>query len=165
MTTYYTTINSPLDELMLVGNGEALTGLYMDAYKRRALDLNDWKQDKKLFADAIKQLRAYFGKELKEFDLPLAFSGTDFQRKAWKALLTIPFGKTVSYQHQANKIKSPKAVRAVGMANGKNPISIIVPCHRVIGSNGKLTGYGGGLPRKRWLLEHEAAQGVLFEGP
>ena len=163
MQQYYTLINSPIDELTLVSNGEALTGLYTQGSHKLKKILSELKKDDKPFREAKKQLRAYFAKELKDFDLPLDPQGTDFQRKAWKALLRIPFGQTRSYQQQATAIKSPKAVRAIGLANGKNPISIIVPCHRVIGSNGKLTGYGGGLPRKRWLLEHEAAQGVLFD--
>ena len=159
---YYTKISSPIDELLLVSNGDALTGLYMDTSNIDPNRRPDWRRNDKMFSDVKKQLRAYFAKELTEFDLPLQLEGTEFQRKAWQALLKIPYGKTVSYQDQANKINAPKAVRAIGLANGKNPIAIIVPCHRVIGSNGKLTGYGGGLPRKQWLLELEAAQTALF---
>jgi methylated-DNA-[protein]-cysteine S-methyltransferase len=159
---YYTTIASPIDDLLLLSNGDALCGVYMDAQKYRPESQPDWRRDDKHFAKAKKQFKAYFAKELTEFDLPLAFAGTIFQNKVWNGLLKIPFGQTWSYQALANHIKSPKAVRAVGLANGKNPLSIIVPCHRVIGSNGTLTGYGGGLPRKQWLLQHEAAQGVLF---
>ena len=101
------------------------------------------------------QLNEYFNGSRQVFDLTLAQSGTDFQLKVWQALLKIPFGQLASYRDIANKVASPKAVRAVGSANGKNPISIIVPCHRVIGSNGSLTGYAGGIERKQWLLQHE----------
>ena len=101
------------------------------------------------------QLNEYFNRKRKDFDLPLDQSGTDFQKQIWQGLITIPFGKSASYKDIANLANNPKAVRAVGAANGKNPISIIVPCHRVIGSNGKLTGYAGGLDRKKWLLSHE----------
>jgi methylated-DNA-[protein]-cysteine S-methyltransferase len=107
---------------------------------------------------AAEQLCAYFAGELKVFDLPLAFRGTEFQKSVWTALLDIPYGETRSYMQIALRVGSPKAVRAVGAANGQNPIPIVVPCHRVIGSNGKLTGFGGGLPLKRFLLDLEAPQ-------
>lgn len=103
-----------------------------------------------------KQLLEYFASDRKSFDLPFDQKGTDFQTQVWDALLTIPFGQLATYRDIANTIMNPKAVRAVGAANGRNPISIIVPCHRVIGSNGTLTGYAGGLERKQWLLQHEA---------
>jgi methylated-DNA-[protein]-cysteine S-methyltransferase len=108
--------------------------------------------------EAAAQLRAYFGGELKLFELPLTPEGTAFQRSVWDALLTIPYGETRSYMQMAVLIGAPKAVRAVGAANGQNPIPIVIPCHRVIGSNGKLTGFGGGLPLKRQLLDLEAPQ-------
>jgi len=104
----------------------------------------------------IRQLDEYFRAERTEFDLPLDFRGTPFQRRVWRALCDIPFGQTVSYAEVARQVENPKAVRAVGHANGQNPIVIIAPCHRVVGSNGKLTGYGGGLWRKKWLLAHES---------
>ncbi len=120
-----------------------------------------------VLAEATRQLATYFAGELRSFDLPLAPAGTDFQRAVWRALLDIPFGETRSYADIARAIGNPAAVRAVGLANGRNPISIVVPCHRVIGSDGSLTGYGGGLDRKRGLLRHEGiAAGVepmLFE--
>ncbi len=103
------------------------------------------------------QLRAYFAGELRTFELPLRMAGTPYQRLAWNGLLTIPFGATISYAEQARRIGRPGAARAVGSANGRNPISIVVPCHRVIGADGTLTGYGGGLDRKEWLLRHEAS--------
>jgi len=105
---------------------------------------------------AAEQLRAYFAGELRDFDLPLTMEGTEFQRRVWHALLDIPYGQTCSYSHIANVIGAPKAVRAVGAANGRNPIPIVVPCHRVIGASGSLTGYGGGLPLKKRLLALEA---------
>jgi len=159
---YYTSIDSPIGELTLVSDGDALVGLYMDTHPISPEQKINWKKDDGHFKETKQQLRAYFAKALTVFDLPIKFNGTDFQCKAWNALLKIPYGKTVSYRDQAIAIKAPKAVRAIGLANGKNPIAIVVPCHRVIGSNGKLTGYGGGLPRKQWLLEHEAAQASMF---
>lgn len=105
--------------------------------------------------DAVAQLMAYFDGELTSFDLPIAPDGTEFQKKVWQELLKIPFGKTISYQEMANRLGDPLVIRAAASANGKNPIAIIIPCHRVIGSNGSLTGYAGGLHRKKWLLAHE----------
>lgn len=108
-----------------------------------------------MLALAIQQLNEYFAGTRTTFELPLDFQGTVFQRQVWQQLLTVPYGQTVSYQEIANTLGNPKAVRAVGGANGQNPISVIAPCHRIIGSNGNLTGYGGGLWRKEWLLKHE----------
>ncbi|MBL8954533.1 MAG: methylated-DNA--[protein]-cysteine S-methyltransferase [Myxococcaceae bacterium] len=116
------------------------------------------KGTSKLLERAAKQLAEYFAGERETFDLPLEPRGTGFQRAVWKALGEIAFGETVSYAHIAKKIGRPKAVRAVGAANGQNPISLIIPCHRVIGADGSLTGYGGGLPKKKWLLQHETRQ-------
>ena len=110
-----------------------------------------------VLAEAASQLKAYFARELETFDLPLDARGTDFQRSVWAELSRIPFGETRSYGEQAERIGKPAAVRAVGLANGANPISVIVPCHRVIGADGSLTGFGGGLDLKRRLLEHEGA--------
>ncbi|GLX78677.1 methylated-DNA--protein-cysteine methyltransferase [Thalassotalea insulae] len=104
------------------------------------------------------QLTAYFNGDLKKFDLPLDFNGTDFQQRVWQILLEIPFGQTLSYMDIANRLNNPKAVRAVGGANGRNPITLIVPCHRVIGASKTLTGYAGGTARKRWLLSHEGIE-------
>lgn len=114
-----------------------------------------------LTEQAKSQLAEYFAGQRQTFDLPLAPQGTEFQQRVWQALQTIPYGQLASYQDMARQIKHPKAMRAVGAANGKNPISIMVPCHRVIGANGSLTGYAGGLERKRWLLQHES--GDLFK--
>ncbi|MEW7866135.1 methylated-DNA--[protein]-cysteine S-methyltransferase [Aeromonas diversa] len=117
--------------------------------------LPDWRHDEVALRPYLEQFTAYFSGRLTRFDLPLAACGTAFQMAVWAALREIPFGHTVSYRDIANAIGNPKAVRAVGAANGRNPLSVIVPCHRVIGSAGALTGYAGGLPIKAWLLEHE----------
>ena len=110
----------------------------------------------------IAQLDAYCNSGLREFDLPLAPKGTDFQKLVWAELQNIPFGKTVSYLDMAKRLGDPNVIRAAGTANGKNPLAIVIPCHRVIGSDGSLTGYAGGLKRKQWLLEHESSQITLF---
>lgn len=156
MKTYFSKMDSPIGELLLVGDGASLTQLLMLNQKYYGHETQpDWQQDDAIFRAAREQLQAYFAGELRTFDLPLAPAGTEFQRKVWLALRNIPFGQTESYGALAQRIDAPKASRAVGMANGHNPISIIVPCHRVIGANGSMTGYGGGIERKRWLLEHE----------
>lgn len=156
---YYTVMESPIDPLLLTSDGEFLTGLYMEKEAQKLLSgmKDDWQQDENAvpFKETIAQLYAYFTGELHEFDLPLKATGTPFQEMVWQALTSIPYGKTVSYKDIAEHVHLPKAARAVGMANGRNPISIIIPCHRVIGANGKLTGYGGGIHRKEWLLGHE----------
>lgn len=161
---YYTIMDSPIDPLLLTSDGEYLTGLYMDTQMQEFLpDMREkWRYDPALFAEAIIQLEAYFARELCQFDLPLKTSGTAFQENVWQLLTTIPYGETVSYKSIAERMHVPKATRAVGLANGQNPISIIIPCHRVIGASGRLTGYGGGLHRKQWLLAHEARHGTLF---
>ena len=156
MKTYFSRMDSPIGELLLVSDGTSLTQLLMLNQKYYGSETQeDWQRDDAIFRVAREQLIAYFAGELRTFDLPLAPAGTAFQRKVWQALQDIPYGQTESYGALAKRINSPKASRAVGMANGHNPISIIVPCHRVIGANGSLTGYGGGIERKRWLLAHE----------
>jgi methylated-DNA-[protein]-cysteine S-methyltransferase len=122
----------------------------------------EWREDKAPFAEVIRQLQAYFGGELRAFDLPLAPEGTEFQLRVWNCLRTIPYGETISYAKLAQKLGNPQAVRAVGLANGCNPIPIIVPCHRVIGSDGSLTGFGGGLANKKILLDLESPQRRLL---
>ncbi|WP_446725002.1 methylated-DNA--[protein]-cysteine S-methyltransferase [Nocardiopsis sp. N85] len=158
--TRYTTMDSPLGELTLYGDGKALGGVLTPAKDGRERHVpTDWIRedgDTGVLADAITQLRAYFTGELRDFDLPLAPAGTDWQRQVWSALTTIPYGETAGYGELAREIGRPTASRAVGMANGRNPISIIVPCHRVIGADGTLTGYAGGLERKRFLLALES---------
>ena len=148
----YDSIDSPLGPLLLTGDGHALTGLHMDGRPRA-----DWRRDRAAFAAAAEQLEAYFAGRLTEFDLPLAPRGTPFQLAVWQALREIRYGTTISYGELAARLGRPHAGRAVGAANARNPIGVIVPCHRVIGARGALTGYGGGLERKRRLLELEAA--------
>ncbi len=152
---YYSEVSSPLGTLLLTGNGKAITGLYMDSQKTRPLLNGDYTRDNTLFQAARAQLEAYFAGDLFEFDLPLAGAGTGFQQTVWEALRAIPYGTTETYGGLARRIGNEKASRAVGLANGRNPIGIIVPCHRVIGANGTLTGYAGGIERKKWLLAHE----------
>ena len=153
---FYTTLDSPVGKLFLTSNGEAIIELFMEKHKGGPKPIGDWRRDDALFREAADQLRGYFAGELTEFDLRLATGGAPFQQRVWAELQKIPYGSTISYGELARRIDSPKASRAVGAANGSNPISIIIPCHRVIGSNGKLTGYGGGIERKKFLLEFEA---------
>lgn len=155
MTTQYSSMPSPVGELTFTGTAEGLTGVWFDT-DRHQHDRSSWLRDEQMFVEARRQLEEYFAGMRQTFTLKLAAEGTPFQQQVWAALCTIPFGETRSYGEQARSIHNEKAVRAVGLANGKNPIGIIVPCHRVIGANGSLTGYAGGLDRKRWLLAHEA---------
>jgi len=153
---------SPIGPLTLVAEAGQLTALYLDAQRHRPGEESlgePGDPGAAPFAAAARQLADYFAGRLTEFDLPLAPAGTDFQRGVWAALRTIPYGQTWSYAQLAEKIGRASAVRAVGLANGKNPISVVIPCHRVIGSDGSLTGYGGGLDRKRFLLDLESARG------
>lgn len=152
---YFSELDSPVGTLLLLGDGKALSGLYMHDQRHRPALPDGCEQNDRVFRDAREQLKAYFNGKLQRFELALAGEGSAFQRSVWKALCKIPFGETESYGGLARRIGKPNASRAVGLANGKNPIGIIVPCHRVIGANGTLTGYGGGLERKKWLLEHE----------
>jgi methylated-DNA-[protein]-cysteine S-methyltransferase len=154
---YFTTYESPIQLLRLVSDGRSLMGLYMLSEKHLLASHRDEVEDESVepFPETKRQLTAYFAGSLTELDLPLQMQGTVFQQRVWEALRTIPYGTTLSYGALAQQIGQPKASRAVGLANGRNPVSIIVPCHRVIGANGKLTGYGGGIERKQWLLNHE----------
>jgi methylated-DNA-[protein]-cysteine S-methyltransferase len=156
---WYWPYSSPVGPLVLTSDGDALTGLHLPLQDGSPAPLpgSGWRRDERPFGEAIKQLGAYFACERTSFDLPMLMAGTPFQQRAWEALLTIPYGTTISYAEQARRIGCPTAARAVGSANGRNPIAIIVPCHRVIGSGGTLGGYGGGLPLKEWLLEHESS--------
>jgi methylated-DNA-[protein]-cysteine S-methyltransferase len=152
----YCFLDSPIGSLMISTDGTALTGLYMGTPSKRP-NIDQWRADPRAppLRETAKQLSEYFsGKRLK-FELPLKFNGTEFQLRVWNALTEIPFGETRTYSQLARHIGNPAACRAVGLANGKNPIAVIVPCHRVIGADGSLTGFGGGLPRKEWLLGHE----------
>ena len=162
----YRSIDSPIGLLTLAGRGHALSNLRMvdQTYEPSR---TDWSPNPNAFNDAVDQLNAYFAGKLTAFDLELELRGTEFQRRVWQALLTIPFGETRSYGEIAAQIGALGAARAVGLANGHNPIAIIVPCHRVIGASGSLTGYGGGLDRKRSLLalekRHTSATLPLFD--
>lgn len=147
---------SPIGRLLLTSDGTALTGLYMEP-SRKAQCVDGWLEDATVapLSAAMRQLTEYFEGTRREFDLPLRLQGTVFQTRVWRELTEIPYGQTWSYGQLAKRIDKPSASRAVGLANGRNPISILVPCHRVIGADGSLTGYGGGIERKRWLLVHE----------
>jgi methylated-DNA-[protein]-cysteine S-methyltransferase len=151
--SYY---ESPIGRLLLTSDGTALTGLYMEP-SHKAQGTGGWAEDAMAapLAAAMRQLTEYFDGTRREFDLALRLQGTAFQTRVWRELTEIPYGQTWSYGQLAKRIDNPSASRAVGLANGRNPISILVPCHRVIGADGSLTGYGGGLERKRWLLAHE----------
>ncbi len=150
-------MESPVGPLILAASDSGLHHV-MFASSKRAKPDPQWRDDAKPLQEAIRQLRAYFAGELETFELTLAPEGTDFQRSVWCKLRDIPFGETISYGELAKRVGNPKASRAVGAANGQNPIPIIIPCHRVIGSNGKLTGFGGGLPMKQKLLALEQRQ-------
>ena len=154
--------DSPVGPLLLAGNRDGLHVLSFGVGSRpREIDPS-WLLDTTGVLTGVKEeLHDYFAGRLKRFSMPLVLEGTSFQNQVWKELCRIPYGETISYLELANRIKNPKAVRAVGMANGANPIAIIVPCHRVIGSNGSLTGFGGGLPTKRALLDLERGQRTL----
>ena len=149
MQTFYAYYDSPIGLIEIGGTSDGVTSLFFVEERRPDVTSNV------VCAEGVRQVSEYFEGSRKEFDLPIQLEGTDFQRQVWTELTVIPFGHTVSYGDLARTIGKPSAVRAVGAANGDNPISIIVPCHRVIGSDGGLTGYGGGLERKEWLLKHE----------
>ncbi|MGW0162881.1 methylated-DNA--[protein]-cysteine S-methyltransferase [Mycobacterium sp. NPDC003323] len=153
-------IDSPVGMLTLAGAGGRLQHLRMEDQTYEP-SRDGWLPDDDAFPDVVEQLQAYFAGALTEFDLDLDLGGTPFQRRVWEALLTIPYGETRTYGQIAVQVGSPTAFRAVGLANGHNPIGIIVPCHRVIGANGSLTGYGGGLDRKKSLLALEKSRSEL----
>ncbi|MEP6883507.1 MAG: methylated-DNA--[protein]-cysteine S-methyltransferase [Gammaproteobacteria bacterium] len=152
----FTYFDSPIGRLLLTTDGTALTGLYMEV-SRKTQSPDGPVQDGSVapLPETVRQLTEYFAGTRRKFDLPLRLMGTEFQQRVWRELTEIPYGETWSYGQLAKRINKPSASRAVGLANGSNPISILVPCHRVIGANGSLTGYGGGLERKQWLLTHE----------
>jgi methylated-DNA-[protein]-cysteine S-methyltransferase len=154
----YTTLESPIGELLLVGDGERLHALHMQAGRKPVSISPDWHRSEASFTAVRSQLGEYFARERTTFDVTLALSGSAFERRVWSALREIPYGETVSYGEIARRIGEPEAARAVGVANGRNPVAVIVPCHRVIGADGSLVGYGGGLERKRLLLELESGQ-------
>jgi methylated-DNA-[protein]-cysteine S-methyltransferase len=156
-TTRWTSVDSPIGPLLLTASEKGLTGVYMAVHRHGPGDVQPgWQRDDSAFTEAHRQLDEYFAGERTDFDLVLDPVGTPFQLAVWDALGTIPYGEVCSYGEIAAQIGRPGAARAVGLANGRNPISVIVPCHRVIGASGALTGYGGGLERKQYLLQHEA---------
>lgn len=158
---FYTFLDSPVGRLLVAG----------DATHIKVIDLHaqhppgEWTEQAEPLAQGIRQLNEYFRRERRVFDLPLAPEGTAFQQRVWGALQQIPFGETITYGELAARIGNPAAGRAVGAANGRNPIPIVIPCHRVIGAGGKLTGFGGGLEMKAWLLAHEGIQPAMFNWP
>lgn len=161
MSLSYTHIDSPVGRLLLAGDETALHYLSFPGGHKAFGPRPDWRPDGSPFREVRRQLDAYFTGELRDFDLPLHLTGTPFQIRVWNRLADIPFGETWTYGRIAADLGDPGASRAVGAANGNNPIPIILPCHRVIGASGALTGFGGGLPTKEWLLKHE---GVLPGG-
>lgn len=159
--TYFCTMDSPIGPLLLTCTESGLSGVFMQDHKGGPQPKAGWIADRAPLQPALSQLARYFGDELRDFDLPLDLHGTAFQREVWRALCAIPYGETRSYGDVARAIGRPNAVRAVGLANGRNPVSIVVPCHRVIGGDGSLTGYGGGLDRKRFLLNLESVRRIV----
>jgi methylated-DNA-[protein]-cysteine S-methyltransferase len=163
MTVVYDIVASPVGALLLTAEEAGLTSVRFEA-GRHLPAARDWRradgargEAARILAEACAQLAAYFAGERRTFDLPLAARGTPFEERVWEELRAIPFGRTTSYGEIARLLGDPRAARAVGTANGRNPLAIVVPCHRVIGADGSLVGFGGGVPRKRWLLEHEGA--------
>lgn len=152
---YYTTTSSPVGEILLLATDKGLSALIFQSGDAAMEVPNGALHDPEKFSEVIRQLTQYFNKTRTEFDLPLDPKGTAFQQQVWQTLTQVKYGQTQSYKWLAQAIDNPKAVRAVGGANGKNPIALIIPCHRIIGSNGKLTGYAGGLTLKEKLLAHE----------
>lgn len=173
ITMRFLTMHSPVGDLTLAANDRGLAVVHFERYKHGPTPAAHaaWTRDdgrnpeSGVLARAREQLTAYFAGTRRTFDLPLAPSGTPFQTRVWDELRRIPFGERTSYGELARRLGNPAASRAVGAANGRNPISIIVPCHRVVGANGSLTGFGGGIERKRWLLAHEQrVSGLRMEG-
>jgi methylated-DNA-[protein]-cysteine S-methyltransferase len=156
MTLLYTTMDSPIGELLLVGDAHALHRLDMREGRRPVSIDPHWVRGDEPLSPVCRQLDEYFDGARRSFEIPLAPAGNPFELRVWEALVEIPYGETVSYGEVARRIGEPSAAWAVGLANGRNPIALIVPCHRVIGADGSLTGYGGGLERKRFLLDLEA---------
>jgi methylated-DNA-[protein]-cysteine S-methyltransferase len=163
----YAVMTSPLGEILIMGNSAGLTAIAFQRGRNSVIPEPDWQvagsdSDDTVVSEAIDQLRAYFAGELQEFDLPLAPVGTPFQKEVWQALLEIPYGQTISYGELADRLGKPNAARAVGAANGQNPVAIVIPCHRVIGSDGSLTGYASGVDIKAALLGLERNGQLAF---
>jgi methylated-DNA-[protein]-cysteine S-methyltransferase len=153
----YTYLETPIGMLLIAGDEEAVRRIEFPKNGKAAWPEADWRESSRgPVVEAVRQLGEYFAGKREQFDLPLAPAGTEFQRGVWRRLQEIPYGETISYGELAKRVGNPKASRAVGAANGQNPIPIVIPCHRVIGANGKLTGFGGGLPIKEALLALEA---------
>jgi methylated-DNA-[protein]-cysteine S-methyltransferase len=161
----YTEMASPIGTLRLAGDADGLREVLLGAQESAVGVDPSWVRDDDALGEAVQQLEAYFAGTRTTFELPLASLGTPFQRRVWQALEAIPYGQTISYAELAARIGQPRAVRAVGRANATNPLAVVVPCHRVVGRSGALTGYGGGLDRKRWLLAHEAAMATRVARP
>jgi methylated-DNA-[protein]-cysteine S-methyltransferase len=164
-TLQYTTVDSPIGELLLVGDEHGLRRLDMQQGRRPTAIDAQWLRSAEPFEEVEHQLAEYFGGARRTFEIPLSLAGRDFELRVWDALCEIPYGETTSYGAIARRIGAPDAARGVGVANARNPIAVIVPCHRVIGADGTLTGYGGGLERKRLLLDLEAGVLPLVAGP
>ncbi|AIR90794.1 methylated-DNA--[protein]-cysteine S-methyltransferase [Pseudomonas cremoricolorata] len=164
MSCAYTLMDSPVGTLTLVARGDCLAAVLWENERENRVRLGELQRDDQhpLLQETARQLGDYFAGRRQRFELPLDFQGTEFQREVWAALLTIPFGETRSYAQIAQQIGRPQAVRAVGAANGRNPISIIAPCHRVIGASGSLTGFAGGLPVKQHLLSLEGRESLAL---
>jgi methylated-DNA-[protein]-cysteine S-methyltransferase len=164
---YWHQMKSPVGALLLAGDATALTNVYFQSGRHPRQPASGWRRDAAPFADVVRELEEYFAGERRTFGVALAPRGTPFQLSVWQALRAIPYGQTLSYGDLARRLGSPTGARAVGLANGANPLPIIVPCHRVIGADGSLTGFGGGLPIKRALLALEGAECVvdLFDSP
>lgn len=160
MTRITRSIDSPIGPISLVGDGESLKGVYMTGHKGAPMP-DGAHRDDRAFSEAVRQLADWFGGRRTTFDLAVDVQGTHFQEKVWKALVEIPFGETVTYGQLAARVGRPGAARAIGHAVARNPIGIIVPCHRVVGAKGVLTGFAAGIDRKRWLLDHERAAVVI----
>jgi methylated-DNA-[protein]-cysteine S-methyltransferase len=159
---YYREIDSPIGPLLLAGDDEGLRVLQFKNGRDKAVPQPGWEPDRTRLAEPVRQVSAYFRGTLKNFSFAVVPQGTAFQTAVWRELQRIPYGETISYGELARRLGNPKAVRAVGLANGSNPIAIVIPCHRVIGSNGALVGYGGGLPIKQALLALERGQRTLI---
>ena len=158
---WFDEFTTPIGLLRIAVDATGLRCVMFENNKYDAPNRSEWRLDKVVTREAREQMLQYFSGERREFDLKTSFTGTEFQQRTWQTLASIPYGQTWSYTELAKRIGSPKAVRAVGAANGRNPLPIVLPCHRVIGSNGTLTGFGGGISVKKWLLEYESGIGLL----
>ena len=161
---FYCYYDSPIGRMLLVGTEAELEELNFPNYTENKHVPREWTEDESVFTEPLRQLNEYFAGKRQEFNLAIAPQGTPFQQQVWRELCKIPFGETASYQTIAERMGKPKACRAVGMANGKNPLPIIIPCHRIIGKDGSMTGFGGGLALKRQLLDLERGPDAVNDG-